>query len=78
VKTDKGNETAPSVTTRSKQGAETAATGMDWSWVEASVWSDRMLLALANGVKGGKTNAFFAEAGLVALYTAWQTAKRSR
>jgi len=25
----------------------------DWSWVEASVWTDRMLSALDNGVKGG-------------------------
>jgi RNA-directed DNA polymerase len=32
-----------------KQGAE----ARDWSWVEASVWTDRMLSALGNGVKGG-------------------------
>ena len=32
-----------------KQGAE----ARDWSWVEASVWTDRMLSALSNGVKGG-------------------------
>ncbi len=32
-----------------KQGAE----ARDWSWVEASVWTDRMLSALENGVKGG-------------------------
>jgi RNA-directed DNA polymerase len=25
-----------------------------WSWVEPSVWTDRMLTALENGVKGGK------------------------
>ena len=25
-----------------------------WSWVEASVWTDRMLTALGNGVKGGQ------------------------
>ena len=24
-----------------------------WSWVEACVWTDRMLAALENGVKGG-------------------------
>lgn len=35
-----------------KQGAETQ--GRDWSWVEASVWTERMLSALANGVKGNK------------------------
>ena len=32
-----------------KQGAE----ARDWSWVEGSVWTDRMLSALSNGVKGG-------------------------
>jgi len=26
-----------------------------WSWVEASVWTDRMLAALGNGVRGGIT-----------------------
>jgi RNA-directed DNA polymerase len=31
-----------------KQGTETA------SWVEASIWTERMLAALENGVKGGK------------------------
>lgn len=25
-----------------------------WAWVESSVWTDRMLTALENGVKGGK------------------------
>ena len=25
-----------------------------WSWVEATVWTDRMLAALGNGVRGGK------------------------
>ena len=25
-----------------------------WSWVAASVWTDRMLAALGNGVRGGK------------------------
>jgi len=35
-----------------KQGAE--ARGGKWSWVEASVWNERMLAALENGVKGGK------------------------
>lgn len=35
-----------------KPGAETK--GQDWSWVEASIWTERMLAALANGVKGGK------------------------
>jgi hypothetical protein len=25
-----------------------------WLWVEAAVWTERMLAALVNGVKGGK------------------------
>jgi len=25
-----------------------------WNWVEASIWTKRMLAALGNGVKGGK------------------------
>jgi len=25
-----------------------------WAWVESSVWTDRMLTALENGVQGGK------------------------
>src|SRR5271163_1227134 len=33
------------------QGGEAAR---DFSWVEASVWTKRMLSALVNGVKGGK------------------------
>ena len=45
-----------------------------WEWVEASVWTDRMLAALGNGVKGGKwyrwLNAFFAERGLFTMHEA--------
>jgi RNA-directed DNA polymerase len=33
-----------------KQGAE----ARNWSWVEASVWTERMVSALENGVKGGR------------------------
>jgi RNA-directed DNA polymerase len=42
---------APAVLERAKQGAETRNR---WLWVEASVWNERMLAALENGVKGGK------------------------
>ena len=37
---------------KATQGAE--AHRRAWSWVEASVWNERMLAALENGVKGGK------------------------
>jgi len=43
---------APEVSARTKQGAETHE--RKWTWVEASVWTERMLSALGNGVKGGK------------------------
>lgn len=43
---------ASAVPVRAIQGAETH--GREWSWVEASVWNERMLAALDNGVKGGK------------------------
>jgi len=45
-----GQATVPGVPARAKQGAE----ARDWSWVEASVWTDRMVSALENGVKGGR------------------------
>jgi RNA-directed DNA polymerase len=37
-----------------KQGAETPVASRSWGWVEAPVWTERMLSALGNGVKGGK------------------------
>lgn len=37
-----------------KQGAETPNDRCHWAWVEAQVWTERMLSALDNGVKGGK------------------------
>ncbi len=43
---------APVVPARARQGAKTH--GGKWTWVEASVWNERMLAALENGVKGGK------------------------
>ena len=36
-----------------KRGAE-ARSSDKWAWVEAAVWTERMLAALDNGVKGGK------------------------
>jgi RNA-directed DNA polymerase len=42
----------PAVPAMARQGTE--APVRDWSWVEASVWTERMLAALVNGVQGGK------------------------
>ena len=44
------HERASGVPARATQGAE----ARDWTWVEASVWTDRMVSALVNGVKGGR------------------------
>ena len=46
-------EHAPLVPKMAKQGEE-ACESSGWKWVEAVVWTKRMLAALVNGVKGGK------------------------
>ena len=48
---DTANEKKPAGVALPKQAGEAAA---EWSWVERSVWTDRMLAALVTGVKGGK------------------------
>ena len=49
----------------------------EWTWVEPSVWGERMLAALVNGVQGGK-HAFFAAHGLFTLAEASALARQSR
>ena len=44
--------TASAVPERAKQ--ETEAHGREWWWAEASIWTQRMVSALVNGVKGDK------------------------
>ena len=39
---------------RAKQAGEVEARRERWAWVEPSVWTDPMLAALENGVRGGK------------------------
>ena len=46
----RGKRSAGSAAKAAKQGAE----AHDWSWAEASVWTERMVSALENGVKGGR------------------------
>jgi RNA-directed DNA polymerase len=59
---------APEVSARAKQGAE----ARDLSWVESQVWTDRMVSALVNGVKGGRwfslIDKVFAPATLALAY----------
>lgn len=60
-----GNVSTVPVT--AKQGAET------WGWVEASIWTERMLAALENGVKGGKWFSLIDKVTrLQTLEIAWQ------
>jgi RNA-directed DNA polymerase len=50
--TDKQTEVAPAAVTETpKQAGEIRAR---WAWTEPSVWTERMLTALEEGVKGGK------------------------
>lgn len=49
-KEQNASETAPVVPARATQGAE----ARNWSWVEDAVWTERMVSALVNGVKGGR------------------------
>ena len=48
--TDEGRETGDSAE-KAKQAGEIRAR---WAWVEPAVWTERMLTALEEGVKGGK------------------------
>jgi RNA-directed DNA polymerase len=67
----------PKVSETAKHGAETYRDR--WSWVEGSIWTDRMLSALGNGVKGGK---WFSLVDKVirptTLEAAWQRVRRNR
>lgn len=45
------DDSSASVSETTKQAEETPT---EWTWVEPSVWTDRMLEALEKGVKGGK------------------------
>ena len=58
VKDGMKQHTAPLMPEGAKQGADThergSAEGNRWAWVEASVWTERMVSALDNGVKGSK------------------------
>ncbi len=58
-----------------------------WARTEPAVWTERMLTALEEGVKGGKwfrlidhqrwPNAYFAEQGLYSLVTAYESVRQS-
>src|SRR5277367_1211038 len=63
-----------------KQGGETAREAIpDLWWVEASIWTDRMVSALGNGVKGGKWFSLIDKVVRPAtLEIAWQRVARNQ
>jgi RNA-directed DNA polymerase len=65
-----------SVLATTKQETETYD---HWSWVEASVWTNPMLAALDNGVKGGKWFSLWDKVYASAtLQQAWKQVKRNK
>ena len=67
--------TASSVPGLAKQGAE----ARDWSWVEGSVWTARMVSALGNGVKGGRWYSLMDKVCASAtLEAAWKKTRSNR
>ena len=67
------NNTISSVLKTTKQGVEIPV------WIEASVWSERMLAALDNGVKGGKWFSLIDKVyALPTLNAAWQRVKDNK
>lgn len=70
-------ETEPAVPEGAKQGSD--ATPQEWSWVEASVWTERMLAALGNGVKGGKWFSLMDKVSrLSTLEAAWKRVQANK
>lgn len=50
-----------------------------WEWVERGVWSERMLEALARGVRGGKWHSLYDKVyGLKNLKAAWRRVEANR
>lgn len=70
----------------SKQGTETPEENalrerrrLQWKWVEAKVWTDNMLAALANGVKGNKWYSLIDKVYATdTLWEAWQDVRSNR
>ena len=71
------SETAP-VPARAKQ-AESTPTPTQWDWVDRTIWTERMLAALGNGVKGNKWFSLIDKVYRSStLQSAWEQVKRNR
>jgi RNA-directed DNA polymerase len=78
VKDTTRQSAAPAVPGLATQGAETG-NDRDWSWVEASVWTERMVSALVNGVKGGRWFSLIDKVTAPAtLQVAWAKVRANR
>jgi RNA-directed DNA polymerase len=78
VKTEEGKE-APAVSERAKQGAEASSLSRKLGWVEASIWTERMILALANGVKGERWFSLIDKVGAPkTLAVAWSKVRANK
>ena len=70
-------QAASGVPERAKQGAE-ARRREAWWWTEASIWTERMVSALGNGVKGGKWYSLMDKAVRpMTLEAAWRKVARN-
>lgn len=70
-------EEAATVTPRSKHAA--LSRPEDWDWVDRSIWTERMLAALGNGVRGGKWFSLIDKVYRpTTLRSAWQQVLRNR
>ena len=71
---------SPASADKAKQGRETTGgQPHDLWWAEASIWTDRMVSALGNGVKGGKWFSLIDKVVRPAtLDLAWQRVARNR
>jgi RNA-directed DNA polymerase len=69
----KNSSTAPNPTKVSETANHVGEVRSRWDWTEPSVWTDRMLTALENGVKGGSwfslIDKVYATANLEAAFT---------
>ena len=71
-------QAASGVPERAKQGAE-ARRREAWGWTEASIWTERMVSALGNGVKGGKWYSLMDKVVRpTTLAAAWRKVARNR
>ena len=72
--TDVPKEERPATVPKAKQAGETQTR---WGWVEPTVWTERMLTALEEGVKGGKWYSLMDKVyGLPNLLSAFKEVKR--